>query len=52
MFLIQQDSSNVYWLSDDVVFLLADRSMDRERYICKLYYMQMQNILKIFNYQS
>lgn len=31
MFLIQQDSSNVYWLSDDVVFLPADRSMDSER---------------------
>lgn len=31
MFLIQQDSSNIYWLSDDVVFLPADRSMDSER---------------------
>lgn len=31
MFLIQQDSSNIYWMSNDVVFLPADRSLDSER---------------------
>lgn len=37
MFLIQQDSSSIYWLSDDVVFLPADRSMDSERSLHKLF---------------